>query len=53
LAHDPLNLKRPLRGTHPLRREIITTSIVNEMVNTSGITFPFRLIEELARPCLT
>jgi len=31
---------------HPLRREIITTSAVNEMVDTSGITFLFRLIEE-------
>ena len=31
---------------HPLRREIITTSVVNEMVNTSGTTFLFRLIEE-------
>ena len=31
---------------HPLRREIITTSAVNEMVDTSGTTFLFRLIEE-------
>jgi glutamate dehydrogenase len=31
---------------HPLRREIITTSVVNEMIDTSGITFLFRLIEE-------
>jgi len=31
---------------HPLRREIITTSAVNEMIDTSGITFLFRLIEE-------
>jgi glutamate dehydrogenase len=31
---------------HPLRREIITTSVVNEMVDTSGTTFLFRLIEE-------
>jgi glutamate dehydrogenase len=33
-------------GTHPLRHEIITTSVVNEMVDTSGITFIFRLNEE-------
>jgi glutamate dehydrogenase len=33
-------------GTHPLRREIITTSVVNEMVDTSGTTFTFRLNEE-------
>jgi len=32
--------------SHPLRREIITTSVVNEMIDTSGITFLFRLIEE-------
>ena len=32
--------------THPLRREIISTSVVNEMVDTSGTTFLFRLIEE-------
>ena len=32
--------------SHPLRREIITTSVVNEMVDTSGTTFLFRLIEE-------
>jgi glutamate dehydrogenase len=31
---------------HPLRREIITTSVVNEMVDTSGSTFLFRLGEE-------
>jgi len=32
--------------SHPLRREIITTSVVNEMIDTSGITFLFRLVEE-------
>jgi glutamate dehydrogenase len=32
--------------SHPLRREIITTSAVNEMIDTSGTTFLFRLIEE-------
>jgi glutamate dehydrogenase len=32
--------------SHRLRREIITTSVVNEMVDTSGTTFLFRLIEE-------
>ncbi len=31
---------------HPLRREIVTTSAVNEMIDTSGTTFLFRLIEE-------
>jgi len=32
--------------THRLRREIITTSVINEMIDTSGTTFLFRLIEE-------
>jgi glutamate dehydrogenase len=31
---------------HQLRREIITTSVVNEMVDTGGTTFLFRLGEE-------
>jgi glutamate dehydrogenase len=31
---------------HPLRREIITTALVNDMVNRSGITFLFRMNEE-------
>jgi glutamate dehydrogenase len=33
-------------GRHPLRREIITTAIVNDMVNRSGTTFLFRMNEE-------
>ncbi|HEY1915749.1 MAG TPA: NAD-glutamate dehydrogenase [Streptosporangiaceae bacterium] len=35
-----------LMAEHPLRREIITTVVVNEMVDQSGITFMFRLNEE-------
>jgi glutamate dehydrogenase len=35
-----------LMESHPLRREIITTVAVNEMIDTSGTTFLFRLIEE-------
>ncbi|MGV9633099.1 NAD-glutamate dehydrogenase domain-containing protein [Nocardia rhamnosiphila] len=31
---------------HPLRDDIITTTVVNEMVDTAGITFAFRLREE-------
>jgi glutamate dehydrogenase len=41
---------------HPLRREIITTMVVNELVNQAGLTFAFRLgmetggtLEDLAR----
>src|SRR5712691_3197087 len=36
----------PRMEAHRLRREIITTSAVNEMIDTSGTTFLFRLIEE-------
>jgi glutamate dehydrogenase len=32
--------------THPLHREIITTCLVNEMVNRGGTTFAFRCEEE-------
>jgi glutamate dehydrogenase len=32
--------------SHPLRREIITTTVANDMVDRSGITFLFRLNEE-------
>jgi glutamate dehydrogenase len=31
---------------HPLRREIITTAVVNDLVDRGGITFVFRAIEE-------
>jgi glutamate dehydrogenase len=31
---------------HPLRREIVTTGIVNEVVNRGGISFVFRAVEE-------
>ena len=32
--------------SHPLHREIISVSAVSEMIDTSGITFSFRLTEE-------
>jgi len=31
---------------HPLRREIVTTVVVNDMVNRAGTTFLFRMSEE-------
>jgi glutamate dehydrogenase len=31
---------------HPLRREIVITGVVNELVNRAGITFVFRAAEE-------
>jgi glutamate dehydrogenase len=60
LADDPFlrsvltaYFPRPLREScaadmesHPLRREIITTEVVNDMVNRSGTTFLFRMNEE-------
>ncbi len=35
-----------LLDSHPLRRQIITTVVVNDMVNRGGITFAFRAGEE-------
>ncbi|GAA4408437.1 NAD-glutamate dehydrogenase [Fodinibacter luteus] len=33
-------------AAHPLRREIVTNSVVNSMVNRGGITFAYRATEE-------
>ncbi|MEU8248135.1 NAD-glutamate dehydrogenase [Nonomuraea sp. NPDC048916] len=37
---------RTYMDAHPLRREIITTGVVNELVNSMGTTFMFRFAEE-------
>jgi glutamate dehydrogenase len=37
---------REQMGTHPLRREIVVTQVVNELVNSAGITFFARLSGE-------
>ncbi|WP_067488482.1 NAD-glutamate dehydrogenase [Actinomadura hibisca] len=37
---------RAYMDRHPLRREIITTAVVNDMVNNSGLSFAFRMNEE-------
>ncbi|MBC6456809.1 NAD-glutamate dehydrogenase [Actinomadura sp. HBU206391] len=37
---------RSYMDRHPLRREIIATRVVNELINNSGVTFMFRLNEE-------
>jgi glutamate dehydrogenase len=43
----PLRHKYASRmGDHRLHREIITTAVVNDMVDRSGITFAFRVNEE-------
>jgi glutamate dehydrogenase len=51
----PEYFPRPLRSRfpaailgHPLRREIVTTQLVNEMVDGAGMTYAFRLGEELS-----
>ncbi|MGH3730278.1 MAG: NAD-glutamate dehydrogenase, partial [Micromonosporaceae bacterium] len=36
----------PAMAGHPLRREIVTTVLVNEMVNRGGTTFVYRAAEE-------
>ncbi|WP_367131483.1 NAD-glutamate dehydrogenase [Saccharothrix sp. HUAS TT1] len=35
-------------GSHPLSREIITTVLVNEVVDGGGVSYPFRLAEEIS-----
>ena len=48
-AYFPEPLRESYAGqmrTHPLRREIITTEVVNDMVDRSGTTFLFRMNEE-------
>ncbi|WP_247826590.1 NAD-glutamate dehydrogenase [Arthrobacter antioxidans] len=35
-----------LLDTHPLRREIISTVVANDIINMGGITFAFRVMEE-------
>ena len=45
----PLRQRFPTAiSAHPLRREIVTTQLVNEMVDGAGMTYAFRLGEELA-----
>ena len=49
----PVPLREPFAdqlGAHRLRREIITTSVINDMVDTGGSTFLFRLGEETGLP---
>lgn len=51
LDYFPQQLQRRHAGAvpaHPLRREITTTMLVNELVAGGGMTYAFRLHEELA-----
>ncbi len=45
---DGSPVARQAIAEHPLAREIVTTETVNEMVNRAGLTFAFRLEEEMA-----
>ena len=48
-AYFPSNVRGRLRDLiagHPLRREIIATQVVNNLVNNAGTTFVFRMREE-------
>ncbi|CAN5442224.1 NAD-glutamate dehydrogenase [soil metagenome] len=50
-SYFPTNMRQTYRDwmeTHPLRREIIVTQVVNDLVNGAGITFFHRLSEETA-----
>ncbi|MCW2877044.1 MAG: NAD-glutamate dehydrogenase [Sphaerisporangium sp.] len=49
VSYFPTALRERFRtamDSHPLRREIITTCVVNDLVNASGTTFMFRFGEE-------
>ncbi|QLL05916.1 NAD-glutamate dehydrogenase [Mycobacterium vicinigordonae] len=50
----PQYFPRPLRErftpeirTHQLRREIVTTMLINDLVDTAGITYAFRITEDV------
>ncbi|HEU4812562.1 MAG TPA: NAD-glutamate dehydrogenase, partial [Nocardioides sp.] len=50
-SYFPQKMRQTYRDqmeTHPLRREIIVTSVVNDLVNGAGMTFFHRLSEETA-----
>ncbi|WP_240181871.1 NAD-glutamate dehydrogenase [Nocardioides sp. 616] len=49
ITYFPSNMRQDYRAqmlTHPLRREIITTQVVNDLVNGAGITYWPRLARE-------
>ncbi|WP_055477973.1 NAD-glutamate dehydrogenase [Sphaerimonospora mesophila] len=49
VSYFPTPLRERFRtymDTHPLRREIITTGVVNDVVNFGGTSFVFRFAEE-------
>jgi glutamate dehydrogenase len=51
-AYFPVELRERFAerlAEHPLRRDIATTVLVNEVVDTGGVTFAFRAAEETGR----
>ncbi|OBK25179.1 NAD-glutamate dehydrogenase [Mycobacterium asiaticum] len=53
----PAYFPKPLREgftpeirSHQLRREIVTTMLINDMVDTAGISYAFRLAEDVGVP---
>ncbi|WP_102158015.1 NAD-glutamate dehydrogenase [Zhihengliuella halotolerans] len=49
LDYFPSQLRERFRDdilAHPLRQEIVATTIANDIVNRGGITFAFRVVEE-------
>ena len=49
VRYFPVPLRVPFRDrieAHPLRRQIVTTAVVNQMVNLSGISFDHRMTED-------
>ena len=48
-SYFPAKMRQGYRGQmeeHPLRREIVSTQVVNELVNNAGITYVHRLVGE-------
>ena len=53
-GYFPTQLRQDFReamAAHPLRREIIVTQVVNNLVNFAGITFYHRLSQETVGQC--
>jgi glutamate dehydrogenase len=49
-SYFPQRLREPFAGeirSHQLRREIVTTMLVNDLVDTSGISYAYRVAEDV------
>jgi len=48
---EPLRARfTPEIRTHQLRREIVTTTLINDLVDTAGISYAFRIAEDVGVP---